>query len=123
MKMYQDVTLFNTMIIGIDHPDGKFKPLDEEQCHWFQKVVCEELDEYLAAYTQQDPNEQIDAVLDLVYFALGTLVKMGMTNQQIRHAWQQIQDANMKKVLGDKGRGSAQDAIKPEGWKKPEGVL
>jgi predicted HAD superfamily Cof-like phosphohydrolase len=68
----------------------------------------------------QDINEQADALIDLVYVAMGTAVMMGLPWQEL---WDDVQRANMSKVRGTTKRGHAVDVTKPEGWvgPKPEG--
>jgi hypothetical protein len=122
-NVYSDIKQFNTHIIGFPEPDGEFKPLSKDRLDWFTGVVAEEMHEFMKAYKEEDANEQIDALVDLTVFVLGRLVEMGITGIQFNHIWQQIHEANMNKQLGNKGRGSDQDAVKPEGWKKPKGAF
>jgi predicted HAD superfamily Cof-like phosphohydrolase len=85
-----------------------------------ERIECmqEELDEFRKAVEAQDFPEQADALIDLVYFAKGTAVMMGLPWHLL---WDDVQRANMSKVRGVGKRGHAVDMIKPEGWKKPDG--
>lgn len=65
----------------------------------------------------QDIDEQADALIDLVYVAMGTAVMMGLPWQQL---WDDVQRANMSKVRGMTKRGHAIDVTKPEGWVGPK---
>lgn len=76
--------------------------------------LAEELQEYRAAETQED---EIDALVDLVYVAIGALLEMGIDPSA---AFRPVQDANMAKVRGETSRGAFYDAVKPEGWKPPD---
>lgn len=78
----------------------------------------EELDEFEAAVEADDIAEQADALVDIVYFALGTAAHMGLP---WRALWEDVQRANMSKVAGVKPeRGFLVDCIKPEGWEGPK---
>lgn len=78
----------------------------------------EELDEFEAAVEADDIAEQADALVDIVYFALGTAAHMGLPWQTL---WEDVQRANMSKVAGVKPeRGFLVDCIKPEGWEGPK---
>lgn len=81
----------------------------------------EELDEFKAAYEKGDSVEMIDALVDLVYVALGTA---DMMNANWQDHWNEVQRANMTKEraqsASDSKRGSSLDVIKPEGWTGPD---
>lgn len=85
-----------------------------------ERIECmqEELDEFKKAVETQDFPEQADALIDLVYFAKGTAVMMGLPWAAL---WDDVQRANMSKVRGVGKRGHAVDMVKPEGWQKPDG--
>jgi predicted HAD superfamily Cof-like phosphohydrolase len=86
-----------------------------------ERLECmqEELDEFKNALDSQDFVEQADALIDLVYFAKGTAVMMGLPWTDL---WDDVQRANMEKVRGVGKRGHAVDMIKPEGWQAPNGA-
>ncbi len=63
---------------------------------------------------------QVDAIIDLLYFCLGTLVEMGVPPQAF---FDIVHSANMGKLWGDgRPRFREEDGkvIKPEGWETPE---
>lgn len=68
-----------------------------------------------------------DALIDLVYVALGTADAMGLPWQKM---WDEVQRANMAKELAQSaehslastGRGHAKDVIKPKGWTPPDHI-
>jgi hypothetical protein len=86
-----------------------------------ERIECmqEELDEFKNAVFNQDFAEQADALIDLVYFAKGTAVMMGLPWDKL---WDDVQRANMEKVRGVGKRGHAVDMVKPEGWQGPNGL-
>tara|TARA_R110000787_G_scaffold68607_1_gene153340 strand:- start:159 stop:593 length:435 start_codon:yes stop_codon:yes gene_type:complete len=81
----------------------------------YEEVV--ELDE---AIDQKDPEEIVDALIDIMVFTLGTL---DVFNVDAAQAWKQVLKANMAKNVGVKeGRPNPfglPDLVKPEGWQPP----
>ncbi|MBN1332459.1 MAG: hypothetical protein JW971_01735 [Synergistales bacterium] len=79
----------------------------------------EEVDEFLEA---GDIYAQADAMIDLIYFALGTMVEMGIPPEELFDA---VQHANMQKLWPDGKAHFREDGkiIKPEGWEPPEKEL
>ena len=77
----------------------------------------EELDEFKKACDEQDLAEQADALVDLVYVALGTANMLGLPFDEL---WSDVQRANMAKKRGVGKRGHLVDCIKPEGWVGPK---
>ena len=78
------------------------------------KWMLEEIDEFLEA---EDIVEQADAMIDLIYFALGTLVEMGVKPEK---PFEIVQQANMAKLWED-GKPHYRDSkvIKPANWVDP----
>lgn len=90
----------------------------------------EELDEFIEACglnTDLTPAEsdrciqqldlQADALVDLVYVAMGTADSMGLPWEDL---WNDVHRANMAKVRGIGKRGNKCDCIKPLGWEGPK---
>jgi len=79
----------------------------------------EELEEFRNATSIHD---QADAMVDLMYFALGTLVEMGV---QPGRLFDIVHDANMKKLWPDGKVHYAPDGkvIKHPSWQPPEPQL
>lgn len=78
----------------------------------------EEVQEYLDSETDA---EALDALVDIVVFALGTVERMGFAKAWY-DAWNAVHKANMAKVVGPNSkRGSFKlDLQKPVGWKPPD---
>ena len=117
----RSVVDFNQRILGI----GQRKPAMLSQSEFDISIACltEEIAEFDEAHTNGDFIGCIDAIIDLRYFAVGVLYKLGLTAEQIEAMDQAVHDANMQKRLGKKegrGDGIAADAVKPEGWISPE---
>ena len=85
-----------------------------------EKFMQEELDEFTAACKLGNMEDAADALVDLVYVALGTAHMMGLPWQKL---WDSVQRANMAKVraqtAGDSKRGTRLDVVKPAGWAAP----
>lgn len=83
--------------------------------------IDEEYKETLKAiYSDQDPEEIVDGLIDIIVVALGTLDAFGINSQK---AWDEVYNANMAKEVGVKAERpnplGLPDLIKPEGWKAP----
>ena len=81
-------------------------------------TLKEEIKEYEDA---EELKEKLDALVDLVYFALGTAYLHGFN---FNEAWKRVHAANMKKIRaekkGDSKRKSTFDVVKPAGWIVPD---
>lgn len=127
--------------------DGKPRALPGDLLGFRRRFMTEELEEYndsaaLALDTAQrirreasatptlldelhksladDLELSLDALVDLVYVALGTAYFHGFN---FKEAWTRVHAANMKKErvakADDSKRNSIYDVVKPPGWKPP----
>jgi predicted HAD superfamily Cof-like phosphohydrolase len=96
------------------------KTLDAERRKKRASWMYEEIDEFVQAVSLVD---QLDALADLVYFALGTAVEMGTDLEPI---FEIVHRANMNK-LGPDGkpiyRESDGKVLKPKEWTPPEETI
>jgi predicted HAD superfamily Cof-like phosphohydrolase len=97
----------------------KYREEDDIMCARVGMLV-EELSEFHKAVAAGNLPDQADALVDLVYFALGTALALGLPWQQLFDA---VHDANMRKeplieVETDK-RGVRRSVKKPDGWEPP----
>jgi len=124
LSNYEDVAVFHEKF-GLTY-DGKPRLLDAETVRFRLKFLEEELMEFRVSAISDDLPGMADALIDLVYVAMGTAYMMGLPWQQL---WAEVQRANMSKVRAsseaESKRGSSLDVIKPRGWQGPdiEGVL
>lgn len=91
---------------------------------WGQGVLEEEVLEYrthlemtLIAPTIEDSEGMLDALADIVYFAVGIAIERGWDFEE---AFRRVHEANMAKELAGASankRQSPTDLIKPHGWK------
>lgn len=81
--------------------------------------MLEEINEFIEA---EDVIEQADAMIDLIYFALGTLVEIGVTPDEL---FSIVHEANMSKLWEDgKPHYNEQGkTIKPSTWEDPHEKL
>lgn len=116
-KEWEDVKNFHETF---NHPVAE-KPtlMGPERAQARYTWLQEEIDEFLEA---EDIVEQADAMIDTIYFALGTLVELGIKPEALFNI---VQDANMAKVWSD-GKPRFNDmgkVIKPQGWQDPHEKL
>ena len=98
--------------------DNKVIQLTEEQKETRITLLKEELQEFISACIEDDMYEQADALVDLVYIALGTSNLMNLPFQEL---WDDVHRANMQKERGIKpSRNLKVDVVKPEGWIGPK---
>lgn len=80
------------------------------------EFALEELEEYLEACEEGDLEGILDAIIDQVYFALGTAYCHGFSARVVMEAFLRVHEANMLKEPDPYGR----KAVKPEGWTPPD---
>jgi predicted HAD superfamily Cof-like phosphohydrolase len=112
--------------------------LSREMLEFRIKFMLEELLEYAAAVNAEiecgshgefvrigaeefDAEQAFDALIDLVYVALGTAY---LHRFPFNEGWARVQAANMKKVRAARAEESKRktvfDVVKPEGWEPPK---
>lgn len=119
VAMLAKVETFNREVIGLPIPQQP-KCLDAKRTKWAETAMLEEVQEFVDASRAKDVPEAADALIDLVYFALGRLVEMGVPATAVFEA---VHEANMSKQRGElsKRPGSKGfDAVKPPGWRAPD---
>jgi len=81
-------------------------------------AMLEEIEEYRESDTRE---EELDALVDLVVFALGTLYRQGMLHV-FEEAFKRVMAANLYKKLGaNQKRGAFKlDLVKPENYQHPD---
>lgn len=107
---------FNRQIIGLPIPPEPTR-LDPDRKRWSSGALSEELTEFMDAETLED---EVDALLDLTYFALGRLVEMGVAPRPV---FEEVHNANMAKERGELSKrphAKGYDAVKPDGWTPPD---
>ncbi len=97
--------------------DGPPRQLEEDITRSRIGHLQEELNEFHAAliYDKGLP-EMLDALVDIVYVAIGTSYLMGLDFDE---AWRRVHEANMKKIPKATKRSKI-DVVKPKGWVAPD---
>ncbi len=98
------------------------RSLDDAEFIFRFNAILEELMEYAdARNNKKGLHHEFDAIIDLVYFALGTAARQGF---DFNAGWERVHKANMEKVVAkteaDSKRGSTLDIVKPVGWVAPD---
>jgi predicted HAD superfamily Cof-like phosphohydrolase len=85
-----------------------------------ERIAClrEELEELITAANESDLPAMADALVDLVVFAKGTAVMMGLPWAAL---FDDVMRANLAKVRGVGHRGHKTDLVKPPEWQGPRG--
>jgi predicted HAD superfamily Cof-like phosphohydrolase len=121
---FEDVGAFHVRF-GLDNlleNDPGEREWDDALVDFRARFMQEELNEFMDATMSKDHAGMADALVDLVYVAMGTAHLMGYPWQQL---WDEVQRANIAKVRAQKDgsdsvRGSSFDVVKPPGWQPPD---
>jgi len=133
-NLFHDIKAFHEKF-GLTY-NGPPRVLEEELAKFRVGFLAEELGEYCLDHQNTEElvhqvkenmapqnvplDKQFDALIDLVYVALGNAYLHGF---DFNEGWRRVHEANMKKVRAlravDSKRGSTYDVVKPEGWVPP----
>lgn len=119
-KEWEEVKLFHEKF---NHPVSEYPvKMEIERAKKRYNWMLEEINEFLEAVEEKDLVEQADAMIDVIYFALGTLVEMGIRPDEL---FEIVQKANMSKLWEDGKPHYAPDGktIKPSTWEDPHEKL
>jgi len=117
-NLINDIDRFHKKF-GFEKTDKPDIPDDPELVNFRTSFLLEELAEYSQAITKKDTAGALDALVDIVYIALGTA---WLFNLPFEKAWKEVQRANMEKIRAKDTtgkRGTKFDVIKPKNWKPP----
>jgi predicted HAD superfamily Cof-like phosphohydrolase len=111
--------------LAIYRPTGY---LSETEFNFRTAFLFEELKEWIEAYGEQNVVKMADALVDLVWVALGTAHYLGIPFDSL---WHEVKRANMEKRPWQEGdpikprNVQGFEVVKPEGWKPPdiEGII
>jgi hypothetical protein len=95
-------------------------PLDKQQLKGRLDFLQEELDEAYKALEENNAPDFVDAHIDLVVVAIGT---MDLSRVNFWKAWNRVHLANMSKERGKNTKRPNMggfDLTKPEGWRPPD---
>lgn len=116
-NMFYDVRAFHVMFghRAPGMPTMQTEELIERRARWIESEVRELRDATNIA-------EQVDAYVDVIYFAMGGIVECGVLPGKI---WELVHGANMAKVWPDGSvkKDSNGKVIKPTGWVAPDAAI
>ena len=121
--MINEIYEFNREVLGAN-PRQMVLTLDLPEQEWLVAALKEEIQEF-----EDSPSDagKVDALIDLCYFAVGGLVKLGLDEDQAQDCFDAVHRANMTKKPGIKDTrpndGSIVDAIKDENFQDPTNVI
>lgn len=94
--------------------EGKPRHISKEEKTFYHAAFVEEALEYLEADTLE---EEYDAILDLLVFTMGAMLRHGFKPEGLV----EVVQANLQKEIGPQTKrgGFELDLIKPEGWNPP----
>lgn len=113
--MAADVLEFHKKFRVPYFPDPGFPTEDVMQFRL--NFLKEELKELEDAAAVHDMPGVADALVDLVYVAIGTALGLGIPFQAV---WDEVHAANMRKVRSDGNGRHETDVVKPAGWVPPD---
>ena len=93
--------------------------LDKDKYNFRMDLLTEEFNELMEANATKNPEEIVDALIDLIVIAVGTL---SLTKVDVQKAWSEVFKANMNKTVGIKpGREQSEgfDLTKNPSWTPP----
>jgi hypothetical protein len=122
-KVIESVCAFNRDLLGINRLDAGPVLLPEEEARWLCRALTEEVEEFREAHNAEQLPDSVDALIDLMYFTIGGLWRMGIEPRLIEDCFEAIHQANMTKRRGQKESrptdGTVADAVKPAEWVDP----
>ncbi len=123
--MINEIVYFNREVLGVTR--DKPALLTDEETRWLRRALLEEVDEFVEAHAAEQLPMAVDGLIDLIYFAVGGLYRLGLNEDQIRECFLAVHNANLTKKRGVKATrpqdGSVADAVKPEGFVDPVTVI
>lgn len=121
-NLHRDVCEFHKKF---EIPIEKYPAFPSKELLEFRmKFLREEVDEFGEAVRNDDIVKAFDALIDVVYVAIGTAVIM---NLPFEKGWDIVHSANMTKIRAKNAsqskRGTAFDVVKPSNWIAPDMML
>lgn len=120
-KLIEDVQSFQDTMLPIGFQNETVGFHTAENMEFRENHMAEELTELIRARVKGDFVSYVDAHVDLIYVALGSLLDMKVPVEKV---WKCVHEANMAKEAGpkeDRPGGTVEwDICKPEGWVGPE---
>jgi predicted HAD superfamily Cof-like phosphohydrolase len=85
----------------------------------YYNLVREEMTELYEAMQNNEPADQLDALIDIIVVAIGAMHSMGVDTES---AWKEVMSTNFAKIDKETGKVVKRPdgkILKPEGWTPP----
>jgi predicted HAD superfamily Cof-like phosphohydrolase len=99
--------------------DQSVDGLNAAQFEMYKNLIEEEFDELVTAENDNDPVEQLDALIDILVVTIGAIHSMGADAEG---AWKEVMRTNFAKIDHETGKVRKREdgkVLKPVGWTAP----
>ena len=99
--------------------DQSVDSLNTEQFEMYKNLIEEEFNELVTAENDNDPVEQLDALIDILVVTIGAIHSMGADAEG---AWKEVMRTNFAKIDHETGKVRKREdgkVLKPVGWTAP----
>jgi predicted HAD superfamily Cof-like phosphohydrolase len=99
--------------------DQSVDNLNTAQFEMYKNLIEEEFNELVTAETNNDPVEQLDALIDILVVTIGAIHSMGADAEG---AWKEVMRTNFAKIDHETGKVRKREdgkVLKPVGWTAP----
>jgi predicted HAD superfamily Cof-like phosphohydrolase len=99
--------------------DQSVDNLNTAQFEMYKNLIEEEFNELVIAETNNDPVEQLDALIDILVVTIGAIHSMGADAEG---AWKEVMRTNFAKIDHETGKVRKREdgkVLKPQGWTAP----
>jgi predicted HAD superfamily Cof-like phosphohydrolase len=99
--------------------DQSVDSLNSAQFEMYKNLIEEEFNELVTAENDNDPVEQLDALIDILVVTIGAIHSMGADAEG---AWKEVMRTNFAKIDHETGKVRKREdgkVLKPIGWTAP----
>jgi predicted HAD superfamily Cof-like phosphohydrolase len=100
--------------------DQSVDSLNAPQFEMYKNLIEEEFNELVTAENDNDPVEQLDALIDILVVTIGAIHSMGADAEG---AWKEVMRTNFAKIDHETGKVRKREdgkVLKPIGWTAPD---
>jgi predicted HAD superfamily Cof-like phosphohydrolase len=100
--------------------DQSVDSLNAAQFEMYKNLIEEEFNELVTAENDNDPVEQLDALIDILVVTIGAIHSMGADAEG---AWKEVMRTNFAKIDHETGKVRKREdgkVLKPIGWTAPD---
>jgi predicted HAD superfamily Cof-like phosphohydrolase len=99
--------------------DQSVGDVNQKQFEMYKNLIEEEFNELVTAENNNDPVEQLDALIDILVVTIGAIHSMGADAEG---AWKEVMRTNFAKIDHETGKVRKREdgkVLKPVGWTAP----